>query len=169
MAEESETPPTPEEQIEGLRAQCEKSAEARVARQEKKSLYERLGKEEGIHAITTELIRLHHENDDIKHIFKGMDDEVAAKKVAEFMISGIGGPKVYDGPELKVSHADMGLTTADFLAAGGDMMQAMKNLEYGEEETEEVVCILVSLMDQVVFEKSAKIGKKEQEEAGGWE
>ena len=32
------------------------------------------------------------------------------------------------------------LTNADFLAAGGDVIQAMKNLGYGQNEIDEVIC-----------------------------
>jgi hypothetical protein len=43
------------------------------------------------------------------------------------------------------------LTDADFLEAGGDIVKAMQTLDYGEDEINEFVCILVSLKDQVVL------------------
>jgi hemoglobin len=150
MADEK-SGPTADEQVAGLEAMCAANADARSARHAKTPLFERLGGEEGIHAFTRELTRLHLENDDINYMFTELDAEKVANHVALFIISGTGGPASYDGPELKVSHADMGLTNADFMAAGGDVIQAMKNLEYGQDEIDEVVCILVSLRDQVVL------------------
>jgi hypothetical protein len=50
------------------------------------------------------------------------------------------------------AHAKLKLTDADFISAGGDIVASMQELGYGEEEINEVVCILVSLKDQVVLE-----------------
>lgn len=144
--------PTADEQIAGLEAMCAANADARAARHAKTPLFERLGGEEGIHALTREIVRLHLENKSIEYMFKDLDAEKVANRVALFMISGTGGPASYDGPELKVSHAEMGLTNADFMSAGVDVIQAMKNLGLGQEEIDEMVCILVSLRDQVVLE-----------------
>jgi len=146
--------PSVKEQIAGLEAMCAANADARSARHAKTPLFERLHGEDGIHALTREIVRLHLENDAIDYMFKDLDAEKVAHRVALFVISGTGGPAAYDGPELKESHADMKLTNDDFMAAGGDVIQAMKNLGYGQNEIDEVVCILVSLRDQVVLPES---------------
>ena len=70
-----------------------------------------------------------------------------------FLGAGTGGPTKYEGPSLADSHRHLALTNADFLAAGGDIVQAMKLLEYGQDEIDEVVCALVSMRDQVVLPK----------------
>jgi hemoglobin len=142
--------PSPDEQVAGLEASCGASASERAARHAAKALFERLRGEEGIHAITREVVRLHRQNPAIQRFFDGKDDDKVAKRVAQFMISGTGGPKVYPGPDLTTSHRDMKLTNADFVSAGGDVMQAMKNLKYEPPEIDEVVCTLVSLRPLVV-------------------
>lgn len=147
---------SPDEQIAGLDAMCAANAEERAARHAETPLFERLGGEEGIHALTREVVRLHLQNDAIKYMFEDLDADKVAHRVALFIISGTGGPESYDGPELKVSHAKMGLTNADFLAAGGDVIQAMKNLGYEQNEIDEVICILVSLRDQVVLNEGGE-------------
>ena len=146
---------TPEQQVAGLEAQCAKTSEARAKRQAEKSLYERLGGEAKIHAITREVVRLHHQNKAISHFLVEGHDEELANRVAQFVISGTGGPAVYKGPSLSESHAHMKLTNADFLAAGGDVIQGMKNLGYGENEIDEMVCIFVGLRAQVVLPPDA--------------
>src|SRR3990170_1083425 len=88
----------------------------------------------------------------IQHYFEKLDADAVAKRVAEFMISGTGGPQVYRGPDLTTSHRSMKLTNRDFVLAGGDVAQAMKNLKDGPEEIDEVVCTLVSLRSQVVLD-----------------
>jgi hemoglobin len=152
--EEAKAMPTADEQVAGLEAMCAASAEARVERHAESSLFDRLGGEEKIHAMLKEVVRLHNENETIAYLMEGVDGDELARKVAEFVISGTGGPAVYEGRELKESHAHLKLTNDTFMAAGHDVIQAMKNLGHGENEINEVVCILVSLRDQVVLDES---------------
>jgi len=153
---ETAAAPSADEQVAALEAMCAANADERAARHAKTPLFDRLGGEEGIHTLMKEVIRLHIENDKISYMFHDLDADKVAEHVALFVISGIGGPQVYDGPDLKTSHADMGLTNDDFMNAGVDVIQAMKNLGYGQEEIDEMVCILVSLRDQVVFADGGK-------------
>ena len=143
--------PSPDQQVAGLEAACAASATERANRHARTPLYQRLRGEEGILAMTREVVRLHLQNPPIRHYFVKVDPDAVAKRVAEFMIGGTGGPQVYKGPDLTTSHRSMKLTNRDFLLAGGDIAQAMKNLKYGQEETDEVLCTLVSLRAQVVL------------------
>ena len=144
--------PTVAEQMAGLEAMCEASADARAARHADTALYDRLGGYDSILELTTEIVRLHAENEQIKRTLAGVDPERLAKLVADFVAAGTGGTTEYAGRDLPSSHAHLELTDADFLSAGGDVIQAMKNLGHGQDEIDEIVCILVSLKDQVVFE-----------------
>lgn len=143
--------PSPDQQVAELEASCAASAAERASRHARTPLFQRLGGEQGIHAMTREIVRLHLQNPPIRHLFEKLDPDAVAKRVAEFMISGTGGPQVYRGPDLPTSHRSMKLTNRDFLLAGGDVVQAMKNLKHGQEEIDEVVCTLVSLRAQVVL------------------
>jgi hemoglobin len=143
--------PTVEEQMAGLQAMCEETAEARTARHEAKPLFERLGGYDRVHAMVEEVIRLHGENDQIKRTMEGVDRKKLADHLTDFISAGTGGDAEYTGRNMYDSHAHLELTDADFLAAGGDIMQAMNSMDYGQEEIEEFVCILVSMKDAVVF------------------
>ena len=143
--------PSPDQQVAALEASCAASAAERASRHARMPLFQRLGGEQGIHAITREIVRLHLQNPPIRHHFEKLDPDAVARRVAEFMISGTGGPQVYRGPDLATSHRSMKLTNRDFVLAGGDVVQAMKNLKHGQEEIDEVVCTLVSLRAQVVL------------------
>jgi hemoglobin len=143
--------PGPDEQVAALEASCTASATARASRHAQTPLFKRLGGEPGIHAITREVVSLHLKNPEIRRYFEGLDPDVVAKHVAQFLISGTGGPQVYQGPDLTTSHRSMKLTNRDFVFAGGDVVQAMKNLKYGPDEIDEVVCSLVSLRPKVVL------------------
>ena len=144
--------PSVEEQMNGLQGMCDASAEARTARQEAKPLYDRLGGYERIHALTTEIVRLHQVNPDFRLMMKYVDGEDLATSVADFMAAGTGGTEKYQGRDMRSAHAHLDFTTADFLSAGHDVATAMKTLGYGQEEIDEVVCILVSFKDQVVLQ-----------------
>lgn len=148
----AEEGPTVDEQMAGLEAQCAATAEARAGRHAETPLYDRLGGYERIHALTREIVRLHQVNPMIIPLLEGVDAANLAKLVADFIAAGTGGDMEYAGRDLPASHAHLKLTDADFLSAGSDVAQAMKNLGHGQDEIDEMLCILVSLKSQVVFE-----------------
>ncbi len=138
-------------QVASLEEMCAKNTGAMTARNEEKSFYERLGGEKKIHAFTKELMRVHMENPDVAYRLDGLNLDHVANRVAVFIIAGTGGPGEYNGPSLPDSHRHMKLTNADFMAAGGDVIKAMKNLGYGQNEIDDMVCTMVSMRDQVVL------------------
>jgi hemoglobin len=144
--------PTVAEQIGGLQTMCADTEQARAQRQADESLYIRLGGYDRIYEFITEVVRLHNQNDSIKGMFTHVDSERLVKHVADFVAAGTGGPQSYTGRTMPATHANLKLTDADFLAAGGDIVKAMQTVGYGQDEIDEFVCILVSLKDQVVLE-----------------
>jgi len=143
--------PTADEQVAMFEEMCAASAAARAERQEEKSLYERMGGEERIHEMVAEIVRLHQENEDLVHIMDGVDIDKLVDGVSVFFAAGTGGDAVYGGPSLMESHENMKLTNALFLSAGGDVVQGMKNMEMGEDEINEMMCIFIALRPQVVL------------------
>jgi hemoglobin len=143
--------PSVEEQITSLKTMCSESVEARAQRQADNPLYFRLGGYEKIHAFTREIVRLHNQNESIKSMFAHVDSGALAKHVADFVAAGTGGPSNYSGRDMPSAHRHLNITDADFLSAGGDIVTAMHTMEYGQEEIDEMLCILVSLKDQVVL------------------
>lgn len=150
-ANDAGTAPTVAEQIAGMQAMCAETAEARAQRHAEKALYYRLGEYDRIHEFINEVVRLHFENDALDRIMEGVDGETLAKRVTDFTAAGTGGPQTYKGRSMTAAHEHLHLTDADFLVAGGDIVQAMQTMGYGENEINEFVCILVSLKDQVVL------------------
>ena len=150
-AADAEEAPSVAEQIAGMQAMCAETAEARAQRQAENPLYNRLGGYDRIHEFIQEVVRLHFENDALDRVMVGVNGEVLAKRVTDFTAAGTGGPQTYNGRSMTAAHEHLHLTDADFLAAGGDIVTAMKTMGYGENEITEFVCILVSLKDQVVL------------------
>ena len=144
--------PTVAEQIAGMQTMCAETAEARAQRQAENPLYNRLGGYDRIHEFTREVVRLHFENDALDRIMVDVDGEVLAKRVADFTAAGTGGSETYHGRSMPAAHGHLHLTDADFLSAGGDIVKAMQTMGYGQNEIDEMLCILVSLKPQVVLE-----------------
>jgi hemoglobin len=146
------TPPTVSEQIKGLQAMCAQNAESMAAADSTKSLFERLGGSEKIHDIVAEVVRLHNQNKDFERFMGKVDQKRLVEQVTQFMIVNTGGPGEYTGQNMVEAHAHLKLTNADFLSAGHDVMQGMKNKGCNEAEINEVICMFVSLRDQVVID-----------------
>lgn len=141
---------TPDSIVAAMEAQCSASAGARAARHDEKALFERLGGEERIMSLSREIIRMHLENPDLVNYFQHVDQDKLATNLTAFIAAGTGGPQNYQGGDMVAVHEGMGITNALFLSAGGDVGMAMQNLGYGSDETEEMICILVSLRPQVM-------------------
>ena len=147
----TEKSPSVDEQIAAMQAMCAESEKVRNERHAANPLYYRLGEYDKIHRFTTEVVRLHFKNAELDRIMEGVDGKRLAKNVADFVSTGTGGPKIYEGRDMPSSHARLKLTDADFLQAGGDIVQAMQSMGYGQPEIDEFVCILVSMKDLVVM------------------
>ncbi|MEN8165072.1 MAG: group 1 truncated hemoglobin [Acidobacteriota bacterium] len=143
--------PSASEQINSLQTMCKATAQARTQRQATEPLYHRLGGYDRIHKLTTEIVRRHNQNPEIGHMFSPERSELLAKHVADFVATGTGGPATYTGRDMPVAHANMKLTEADFVSATEDIVDSMKALGHGRNEIDEIVCILISLKDQVLM------------------
>lgn len=141
---------SPTEKIAKLKQDCAASAEVRAQRHADTPLYERLGQRPGIEAVVTETVRLHGENETIVHLMDGVNREHLVQQVTDFLASGTGGDVDYNGRDMHQAHAHLDINDAEFLAAGGDVAQAMRANGHGDAEIEEVTCMFMSLHDQVV-------------------
>ena len=133
-----------------LQADCAAAADAIAARQAEAPLIDRLGGRHGIFAVTTDVVRRHHENEVISAMFEGIDDERLISQVTDFIAQGAGGEQAYAGADMVSAHAHLEITDEHFLAAGGDVQAAMAAAGVGENEIQEVMCMFASLHGEVV-------------------
>ena len=147
-AEEAE--PRPDEQVAELEAMCAEAAEAMVARQAEASLYDRVGGRDGIHDVVVDTVARHQANDQLSHFMEGVDTENLISHVTDFLVVATGGEGEYTGRSMVDTHADMGLSNVDFLAAGDDLGAAMDGAGWGENEKQELLCAFVGLRSEVV-------------------
>lgn len=150
-----------------------KSGEGKVPKAEKRqTLYERLGGETGVAAIIDDFTarvmedpRVNWQRSGIKRggLFRS-NRSVAwdpnpgnvanlKKHLAQFIAVAAGGPPVYDGKDIKQSHADMQISNPEFDAAIGDMKASLDKLQVPDKEQKELLAILESTRPEIVTER----------------
>jgi hypothetical protein len=83
-------------------------------------------------------------------MFTHVSKEPFVRNVSDFLVVGTGGAGKYNGKDMASAHKNYNITNADFLSAGGDVQAVMKELNYGANEVQEVICALVSFVPVVV-------------------
>lgn len=115
------------------------------------SLFERLGGEEGITAIASDLVDNHLANAAIAPRFAASDVAVLKNAAATFFIAGTGGPSVYKGKDMLATHKGMNISAAEFMAVLDDALNALEKNNVGQREQEEVLFVLYSMRNDVVL------------------
>lgn len=115
------------------------------------TLYERLGRHDGITRIIGDMIAAHLRNPVIKPRFENVKDlDHAARMGVQFLCAGSGGPEAYTGKDLLAAHKGMNISEQEFLAVMDDIVGALEKNEVDATTRSEVVGILYSLKGQVV-------------------
>ena len=84
------------------------------------SLYVRLGEQSGIEKITSDLVDNHLANPTILARFANTDVARLKRMAADFVITGTGGPQVYQGEDMRAIHANMNINDIEFMAVVDD-------------------------------------------------
>ena len=115
------------------------------------SLYERLGRFDGITRIVHDVMDAHLANPAIKTRFENAKDLDHARKMAvEFFCAGCGGPEPYSGRDLVATHKGMNISEQEYMAAMDDILFALKKNDIDDATRNEVTAVLYSLKDQVI-------------------
>ena len=139
----------------------------------KASLFERLGGDEGVHAIVDDFVaraladpRVNWERQGVKHggllgigrrSSHWQSDpqriDQLKKHMAQFLALATGGPVKYDGRGMRDVHRNMRITNAEFDAAMGDLRATLENLGVPIQEQKELLAIVESTRPQVVEQR----------------
>jgi hemoglobin len=119
------------------------------------SLFERLGKEEGIASIVDGIFEVHMQNPVVNRVFlplkKNPEHLAQAKKnIRDFLSSGTGGKAIYSGKDLPSAHKGMKITEKEFLSAIDDIMLVLNNHKIDEQSKKDMLYTLYSLKDLVL-------------------
>lgn len=120
-----------------------------------KSLYDRLGRSEGISKIVDDIVEAHANNPAIsKRFIHMMEDPERMEKVKkhnrQFIAAGTGGPTDYEGDDMPAAHKGMNISEGEFLHVIDDILIALNKNNIDPASQNEMLGILHSLKDQIV-------------------
>jgi hemoglobin len=139
----------------------------------KKSLYDRLGGQQGLQAIADDFVTramadprvnfnrqgvieggltIHH---DRSVEWDPSPDEIKALKLhlAQFLALASGGPTLYQGKEIKSAHSGLHITNDEFDASVGDLKATLDKMQIANTEQKELLAIVESTRGQIVEER----------------
>ncbi len=115
------------------------------------TLYDRLGRFDGITRIVNDVMNAHLANPLIRTRFEASKDLDHAKKMAvEFFCAGCGGPESYTGRDLVLAHKGMNISEQEYMAAMDDILAALAKNGIDAATCGEVTAVLYSLKGQVM-------------------
>jgi hemoglobin len=140
---------------------------------DKRSLYDRLGGQAGVQAITEDWInramadpRVNWNRQDVTqgglsiHFDRSVQWDPNPQAVndmkthiAQFIALASGGPSVYQGKEMKSAHAGLHISNAEFDAAVGDLKATLDKMQIANKEQKELLAIMETTRAQIVEEQ----------------
>lgn len=114
------------------------------------TLYERLGGDAGIAAITEGMLTRSAEDPRIRDDFAEADIVNLYERLVEHLCALTGGPCTYGGRAMKAAHAGLGLTEADFNALVENLVDAMTERGVPIAAQNELLAILAPMRGDVI-------------------
>jgi hemoglobin len=115
------------------------------------SLYDRLGRREGITHITRQLMMNHLANPLVKARYEKSEDLARVERRAiEFFCAGTGGTESYSGQDMLATHRGMNISEQEFVTVVDDAMDALQKCGIDGATRNEVLAILWSLKKEVI-------------------
>lgn len=115
------------------------------------TLYDRLGRRDGITRITRQLIKNHLANPLVSQRYGQITDmDRIERNVIDFFCAGSGGPETYLGKDMVSTHRGMNVNEQEFVAVIDDAMSALETCEVDAPVRNEVLAILWSMKGEVV-------------------
>lgn len=165
---------------EGSRGSIGKDSDAKLTgpegvplAEEKKTLYDRLGGQEGVDAIVADWVTRVMADPTVNWERKGMKQggwsinrgksiewdanagnvDKMKKHIAQFIAIKTGGPTEYSGGEMKQVHAGMRITNTEFDASVGALKATLDKLQIPNDEQKELLAVFESTRTQVAEER----------------
>jgi hemoglobin len=114
------------------------------------SLYTRLGGMEAIRAVVDDFIGRVAADDRINAFFRGVDIPNLKRLLAEQICSATGGPCVYSGRSMRVTHTGLNLTDDHFNALVQDLVAALERFNVPAREKGELLGALAPMKGDIV-------------------
>lgn len=122
---------------------------------EGKSIYEKLGGEEGISGAVEEIVARHLENERIKHYFIPLTEnpeyfDQFKQHVKDFLIVGTGGDADYKGRDMQGAHMGLNISEAEFLSGLDDILFVLDAHGVDRVSRNELLATLYSMKEAII-------------------
>jgi len=117
------------------------------------SLYQRLGSYDGIAAFASELLRRARADSQLGRFWEHRGDDGIARELqllVNYLCANTGGPMVYTGRNMKISHAGMRISESDWGLLMEHASDTMQTLKVPQDERDEVGAFVLSLKEDIV-------------------
>jgi hemoglobin len=114
------------------------------------SIYERLGREQGIRSAVDDFYERIVADPELKPYFDGIDMGRLRGHQAKLLVQVTGGPVQYDGRDLAVAHGDLGITSEDFGRVVGHLVDTLNDLGVSQDDIGQVGAALTAHRDEIV-------------------
>src|SRR5262249_54245055 len=118
------------------------------------SLYTRLGGYDAIAAVVDDLLPRLRADDLLSRFWvspRSVNNHNPERQLAvDFIVSAAGGPTIYLGRDMRMSHKGMGITKADYAAFMRCLSVTLDTFAVPEPERSEVVAFTTSLESEIV-------------------
>jgi hemoglobin len=118
------------------------------------SLYDRLGRAEGISRLVDDIVAAHMANPLIKARFLPLADHPRLPGIkahlCHFLGAGSGGPEQYAGRSMLETHRGMNISATEYMAAVDDILAVLARHGIDEQTRKDVLAISWSLKDQIL-------------------
>jgi hemoglobin len=120
---------------------------------QERSLYQRLGECDALAAVTDDFIGRLAAEPQCTKFFSGFSID-SKKRLRQHLLDQLceatGGPCMYMGRSMKVTHAGLGLTDGDWTAATKHLTATLENFQVPEKEKREVLAFVTGLKPDIV-------------------
>jgi hemoglobin len=123
---------------------------APMAPPQQASLYQRLGGQPAITAVVDDFVANVAADNRINRFFAHTDIPHLKKELVDQICQATGGPCVYTGKTMRVAHAGMRITDADFNALVGDLVKSLNKFNVPAQEQQELLGALGPLKPEIV-------------------
>lgn len=114
------------------------------------SLYERLGGAPALALVVDDFYARVLSDADLAPFFAGVNMPRLKARQVDFLTTVFGGPRLYRGPSMRLTHSGMGITSAHFDAVAAHLVGALRWAGVPELLVEEVVVTVLPLANDIV-------------------
>ncbi|MDA1091061.1 MAG: group 1 truncated hemoglobin [Proteobacteria bacterium] len=117
------------------------------------SLYTRLGGYDGISGFVDNLLPRLQGDEQLGRFWQNRgSDGIAREKqlLIDYLCANAGGPMVYTGRDMKLSHVGMGISESDWDAFIGHAVATMEALQVPQQECDDIAGFVLGLKDDII-------------------